>query len=235
MANFYKKSQISRGRAQQEKAQSGRGKAQQEKAQSGRSMVEMLGVLAIIGVLSIGGIAGYSKAMEKYKTNKAIDQTAMVINNVRTLFAGAKNYTALNTKAYSLGVFPEDMAKKSENSAYNALNGYIEVGTGVSETASNMQWDLTVQFNGREACTTLLTQNWGSSDQIAYIQSFTAGDRKVYRFEGKNLPISMTAALDVCKWIGGSGIGSSGGGGSSSGGGTTTTPLGGGILIHFWY
>ena len=31
--------------------------------QTGRSMVEMLGVLAIIGVLSVGGIAGYSKAM----------------------------------------------------------------------------------------------------------------------------------------------------------------------------
>ena len=31
----------------------------------GRSMIEMLGVLAIVGVLSVGGIAGYSKAMEK--------------------------------------------------------------------------------------------------------------------------------------------------------------------------
>ena len=31
--------------------------------QSGRSMVEMLGVLAIIGVLSVGGIAGYSKVV----------------------------------------------------------------------------------------------------------------------------------------------------------------------------
>lgn len=36
-------------------------------SQSGRSMVEMLGVLAIIGVLSIGGIAGYSRAMIKFK------------------------------------------------------------------------------------------------------------------------------------------------------------------------
>ena len=35
--------------------------------QSGRSMIEMLGVLAIIGVLSVGGIAGYSKAMTKYR------------------------------------------------------------------------------------------------------------------------------------------------------------------------
>ena len=40
--------------------------------ETGRSMIEMLGVLAIIGVLSVGGIAGYSKAMEKFKVNKII-------------------------------------------------------------------------------------------------------------------------------------------------------------------
>ena len=40
----------------------------------GRSMIEMLGVLAIIGVLSVGGIAGYSKAMEKFKINKATEE-----------------------------------------------------------------------------------------------------------------------------------------------------------------
>ena len=40
------------------------------RSQLGRSMVEMLGVLAIVGVLSVGGISGYSKAMMKYKINK---------------------------------------------------------------------------------------------------------------------------------------------------------------------
>ncbi len=42
------------------------------KSESGRSMVEMLGVLAIIGVLSVGGIAGYNKAMSMYQTAKAL-------------------------------------------------------------------------------------------------------------------------------------------------------------------
>ena len=42
--------------------------------EKGRSMIEMLGVLAIIGVLSVGGIAGYSKAMEKFKLNKTISE-----------------------------------------------------------------------------------------------------------------------------------------------------------------
>ena len=48
--------------------------------QSGRSMVEMLGVLAIIGVLSVGAIAGYSKAMMKYKLNKQAEQISWLMN-----------------------------------------------------------------------------------------------------------------------------------------------------------
>ena len=40
--------------------------------QSGRSMVEMLGVLAIIGILSIGGVTGYSYAMDKHCANQII-------------------------------------------------------------------------------------------------------------------------------------------------------------------
>lgn len=47
--------------------------------QFGRSMIEMLGVLAIIAVLSVGGIAGYSKAMEKFKVNKLLDEYSMLL------------------------------------------------------------------------------------------------------------------------------------------------------------
>ena len=35
--------------------------------QTGRSMIEMLGVLAIIGVLSIAGLWGYQLAIAKHK------------------------------------------------------------------------------------------------------------------------------------------------------------------------
>ena len=46
--------------------------------ESGRSMVEMLGVLAIIGVLSIGGIAGYTLAMNRYRANEILNAAAEV-------------------------------------------------------------------------------------------------------------------------------------------------------------
>ena len=40
---------------------------------TGRSMIEMLGVLAIVGVLVIGGVWGYRKAVTKYLANCVLD------------------------------------------------------------------------------------------------------------------------------------------------------------------
>ena len=47
--------------------------------QGGKSMIEMLGVLAIIAVLTVGGIAGYSKAMKKYQANKVVGEIIQVL------------------------------------------------------------------------------------------------------------------------------------------------------------
>ena len=51
---------------------------QNKMLQSGRSMVEMLGTLAIIGVLSVGGIVGYSYGMDKYRANQTINDIMLM-------------------------------------------------------------------------------------------------------------------------------------------------------------
>ena len=43
------------------------------KEEQGRSMVEMLGVLAVVGVLSVGSIAGYTYAMNKHYANELLN------------------------------------------------------------------------------------------------------------------------------------------------------------------
>ena len=58
------------------------------KNESGRSMVEMLGVLAIIGVLSVGGIAGYTMAMNKYKANEILATATQMSIIAKTAAAG---------------------------------------------------------------------------------------------------------------------------------------------------
>ena len=44
--------------------------------QKGRSMIEMLGVLAIIGVLSIGGLLGYRRAVNNHQANVILDDVS---------------------------------------------------------------------------------------------------------------------------------------------------------------
>ena len=80
------------------------------KSENGRSMVEMLGVLAIIGVLSVGAIAGYSKAMMKHKLNQHAVAVNMLINNVLSIkdkLQHTEYLTHYGTLLYKLNLLPD--------------------------------------------------------------------------------------------------------------------------------
>ena len=66
----------------------------------GRSMVEMLGVLAIIGVLSVGAIAGYSKAMMKYKLNKYATDITLMLAELHSLMRGDNDLSGIDVKYF---------------------------------------------------------------------------------------------------------------------------------------
>ena len=53
--------------------------------EKGRSMIEMLGVLAIVGVLSVGGLAGYNMAMQKIRINKVVEELERIIQETALL------------------------------------------------------------------------------------------------------------------------------------------------------
>ena len=87
--------------------------------QSGRSMVEMLGVLAIIGILSVGAIAGYSKAMMKYKLNQHAEAVNMLINNALQikdkLAHGSDRNTAYGDIFKKLNLLPDGIEYIANN------------------------------------------------------------------------------------------------------------------------
>ncbi len=88
------------------------------KSENGRSMVEMLGVLAIIGVLSVGAIAGYSKAMFKYKLNKHAEQMNTLINAVARNVHNFNNIggsTTIVPYLVKMGEIPTEMVKTNVN------------------------------------------------------------------------------------------------------------------------
>ncbi len=120
--------------------------------EQGRSMIEMLGVLAIVGVLSVAGIQGYSKAMEKYKINQLKDQMQTISTNMITTFNVMRGYKELGNdketateNVKELGIFPENMVQ-ADGSIRHALGGNVYVYAveygGVPDSA------FTIDFEG---------------------------------------------------------------------------------------
>ncbi len=163
--------------------------------QSGRSMIEMLGVLAIIGVLSVGGIAGYSKAMYKYKLTKVQDQITMLLMNIRSAYASSKNYDGLcesTVKEYNLA--PNEMLSTTttgggngeEESATTSVNlrsafdGNVYIGAttisstssiahataNAASTADGRYFYITMAGLGTEACGSLASSDWGTEGLV---------------------------------------------------------------------
>ena len=78
---------------------------QQYTNEYGRSMVEILGVLAVIGVLSIGGIQGYKYAMDKHRANDVVNEVNMRATDIWHLYQDGKK--ALPEVADDEDAFPE--------------------------------------------------------------------------------------------------------------------------------
>ena len=131
---------------------------------SGRSMIEMFGVLAIIGVLSVGGIQGYSKAMETYKINKTKRQITEIITNIQTLYMQQKDFGHLyNTTAVQMGIVPDDL--KTSVDRYGITNITNAFGSPVGIIGHREDSSYTIDFLNvtKEGCIALATADWGNS------------------------------------------------------------------------
>ena len=174
-------------------------------------MVEMLGVLAIVGVLSVGGIAGYSQAMSKFKVTKAMDQVQTIITNIRTLYASQRKYSKLTApQAQAMGILTEESVGE-DGEGLNPFGGHIYFDTADDGRT------FTITYTGLtgEACVKMATADWGA-DQSSGLRGMgvgeLAGDAKSiaanygwpsalandpYKL-GKNLPVEVAQAAEDC-------------------------------------
>ena len=178
--------------------------------QSGRSMVEMLGVLAIIGVLSVGGISGYSKAMAKFKLTKAQDQITMLLMNIRTAFATSPNYGGLNNaSAIAYNIAPGDMVPDFSTGATginHAFGGAVDIkacgSTGTADVSGGQYFYIELNNLGREACVSLASSDWGTDGLV----SLKVGSNDART--ASELPLKITdtgcgtkGSTNTIKWI----------------------------------
>ena len=179
--------------------------------ESGRSMIEMLGVLAIIGVLSVGGIAGYSKAMSKYRVNKTVDQISHIAANTRILFSTQKSYSALSgAKAADIitnaKLFPDEVLNAGNKNPF-AGDVSIQASKRFSADGDDSKKAFMITYTNipAEACVDLLTIDWGTGTAggiialgTASVDGVTSGDSIAADAKYTAGAMSVSKAVSLC-------------------------------------
>lgn len=145
-----------------------------KKNEIGRSMIEMLGVLAITGVLGVSSLGAYSKAMEKYKINKTVSQVSEIVQNTRNAFSfhNSKGYSALDFIVKSMSdanytnrkiadkvkLFPGDISSKNYVHEFGGEIQYF--ADGLIKKDDGKAFILEYYGVPKEACIDLVTKDW---------------------------------------------------------------------------
>lgn len=152
--------------------------------QSGRSMIEMLGVLAIIAILTVGGIAGYSKALMKYRTYKTMNQITHAVVRTRIAFITQKNYAGLGRNKVetanvivSTGILPRDTIVRAGNGRFllpyrfkNSFRGSISMRTGDRISKGDKSaFIIHYDYIPKSACIEIATGAWGDVDGSGFV------------------------------------------------------------------
>lgn len=131
--------------------------------------------------LSVGRLAGYSKAMGKYKTNHLIEQLTMLITNIRNSFIGQHDFSDINNNLLiNIGAVPADMYdhSRASNDILHAWNGKVTIFPSEASNNKQMAFELYVNNISKNVCIEMVTMDWGKDPSSALQASTSARWKK---------------------------------------------------------
>jgi type II secretory pathway pseudopilin PulG len=124
------------------------------KQESGRSMIEMLGVLAIMGIITVGAITMISAAMRSQKRNTVNDEVTQIVTGVRQLLGEYDDFSNINGATIFGAIGMTDK---------NPYGGKYELAVNPSNPG---QFVLSIGGLSKSDCEYFLTKAW--SDSVGY-------------------------------------------------------------------
>ena len=192
----------------------------------GRSMVEMLGVLAIVGVLSAGALKGYSDAMFKHKMNQTIDTFQSIFQRVAELdmqkwdpdtYIGYENYRNAED-AIAYGILPNCQETQGEfwddDSACQLPTGTFQMALGSMCGYPFMGGNILLTLHDSKSCIAFLSAHWENATPIDWWQwadpnenneagiqvcGESCGDDYLYRPQEGQKTYDMTDITNACQ------------------------------------
>lgn len=125
--------------------------------ESGRSMIEMLGVLAIMGVITVGAIGMISTATRTQKRNAVNDEVIQITTGVRQLLGEYDDFSNINNATIfgAIGM-----------SSKNPYGGAYELSVNPSNPR---QFIVSITGLSANDCQYFVTKAW--SDSVGYLSS----------------------------------------------------------------
>jgi len=183
--------------------------------ENGRSMIEMLGVLAIIGVLTLASFVGYQKAIAKSRVNKTVEFVAMALQNYADLTL--KNTEGLNItgtdaveNASSMGLVDGCVKLESEaDTGYQVCEvplGELYIKFEEKTDMHSYMMSLMMIDQNEDICTAFLAQGWGQiipkewwPNAMIWLKS-DVGETVIYPQGGSNVTMGMigSACVNLC-------------------------------------
>ena len=157
--------------------------------QLGRSMIEMLGVLSIIGVLSVGGFGMVKKMQNNYNTNKIIDEISGFTQKARIMLREYDSDSGATVNAFlsTAKAYPDGITYDS-----GAFSGTSDVTYSFAMGSGTTLFNLTVGNVPEEVCMQIATADWGS------VASSGFKSIKVGEGSASATPLSLGDAADLC-------------------------------------
>ena len=127
------------------------------KQESGRSMIEMLGVLAIMGVITVGAIEMIQLAMNTQKRNTVNEEVLQIVTQVRNIHGEYDDFSNINNATIFNAIGMSDT---------NPYGGKYEISV---DPSNPRQFVVSITGLSKNECETFITTAW--SDSVGYKMS----------------------------------------------------------------
>ncbi|MBR3676426.1 MAG: type II secretion system protein [Alphaproteobacteria bacterium] len=172
--------------------------------QSGRSMIEMLGVLAIIGVLTAGGLTIVGKARHQQELTQLLSETAEIVSSIKKMACdyddGYASY--VNMLCQSNGQPNGTTCTISGKDSYITTSSDAKVKAipdpATLTTEGVNYFDVEISEISKDACVYLASSDWGRRNTNGFLGAYSDASGKPSSASPNDEPIDPVLALSYC-------------------------------------
>ena len=183
----------------------------------GATLLEVMGVLAILSVISMGALSGYSQVMEMYSGAKGVTETRRILKDVDSYCAFERPCTITTEKAHKLKIIADEYYEAATKKTFSPFGADYSfslnhgIGDGTTGCVGCPYYTFQHSALPVKLCVELMTADW-NEDVYTRLFQFRIENRRYLFNEIKNykceeasgcyfFPMDLSDATTLCSTI----------------------------------